>query len=202
MTTSMLLYAHHRHICKLLTVTYLSIICLIAAQCTLAPLSISKKVQGNHRADYKQSNQKNDQEVASTTVLHAELSPPLCCTHPSPDCTTPHLCCHTEEEEQGMDSFIDHDMEDDMAGDETAPGSATKRRKGPQGRAVYGMSRGANPQAAIQPGATPSGATVVQSRITRQMPAYIFHQRCLHSATLLICLRLRLSATHFNTYTS
>ncbi len=89
-----------------------------------------------------------------------------------------------------MDSFIDHDMEDDMAGDETAPGSATKRRKGPQGRAVYGMSRGASPQAAIQPGATPSGAAVVRSSISRQMAAYIFHQTCLHPATLLIHLKL------------
>ncbi len=146
-----------------------------------------KELHGNHRTDCKGSNQTDDQEVASTTMPHAELSPPLCCTHPSPNCTTPHLCCHTEEEEQGMDSFIDHDMEDDMAGDETAPGSATKRRKGPQGRAVYGMSRGASPQAAIQPGATPSGAAVVQSSITRQMAAYIFtkhaciQQHCLYS---------------------
>ncbi len=148
-----------------------------------------KQVEGNHRAGCKGSNQSDDQEVAKT-MPHAELSPPLCCTHPSPDCNTPHLCCHTEEEEQGMDSFIDHDMEDDMAGDETAPGSATKRRKGPQGRTVYGMSRGASPQAAIQPGATPSGAIVASSSIARQMPAYIFHQTCLHPATLHICLRL------------
>ena len=148
-----------------------------------------KDVQGEHRADYKGNNQTDNHEVFSTMLSHAELPPPLCCTHPSPDCTTPHLCCHTEEE-QGMDSFIDHDMEDDMAGDETAPGSATKRRKGPQGRAVYGTSRGASPQAAIQPGATPSGAAVVQSNITRQMPAYVFHQTWLHPATLLECLRL------------
>lgn len=87
-----------------------------------------------------------------------------------------------------MDSFIDRDMEDDMAGNETAPGSAIKRRKGPQGRAVHGMPRGASPQAAIQPGATPSGAAIVQSSITRQMPAYMLQQTCLHPATLLIRL--------------
>ncbi len=55
-----------------------------------------------------------------------------------------------------MDSFIDHDMEDDVAGDETAPGSATKKRKALNGRALYGGSTGAQPQAAIQPGATPT----------------------------------------------
>lgn len=62
------------------------------------------------------------------------------------------------EGEEGMDSFIDHDMEDDMAGGERAPGSATKKRKGPRGKALYGVGHGATPQAAIQPGATLSGA--------------------------------------------
>ena len=73
-----------------------------------------------------------------------------------------HACCcdsHdlTGEGEEGMDSFIDHDMEDDMAGDETAPGSATRKRKGPKVRALYGGSSGSQPQAPIQPGATLAG---------------------------------------------
>lgn len=55
-----------------------------------------------------------------------------------------------------MDSFIDQDMEDDMADDASAPGSAVKKRNGARGRAVYAPI-GAQPQAAIQPGATPSG---------------------------------------------
>ena len=80
---------------------------------------------------------------------------------------TKHTVLHSErantnscvgEGEEGMDSFIDHDMEDDMAGGEGPPGSATKKRKGLRGKALYGVGHGATPQAAIQPGATPSGA--------------------------------------------
>lgn len=69
-----------------------------------------------------------------------------------------YTCGCAGEGEDGMDSFIDHDMEDDMAGGEGAPGSATKKRKGLRGKALYGVGHGATPQAAIQPGATHSGA--------------------------------------------
>ena len=66
-----------------------------------------------------------------------------------------------------MDSFIEHDMEDNMAGDETAPGSATKKSNGPKGRALYGPPVGrAQPQTAIQPGATPAGA---HSKLARSL---------------------------------
>ena len=56
-----------------------------------------------------------------------------------------------------MLSFIYHDMEDDMMGrDESPPGSAVKKRKGPGSRALY-ASAGARPQPPIQPGATLTG---------------------------------------------
>ena len=66
----------------------------------------------------------------------------------------------TGEGDDGMDSFIDHDMEDDIAAGKTSPGSATKKRRG---KASYGFSAGAKPQAAIQPGATPIGEAFVLS---------------------------------------
>ena len=55
-----------------------------------------------------------------------------------------------------MDSFIDQDMEDDVAEYASAPGSAVKKRNRARGRALHAPI-GAQPQAAIQPGAIPSG---------------------------------------------
>ena len=56
-----------------------------------------------------------------------------------------------------MDSFIDQDMEDEMVEDTSAPGSAVKKRKGLNSRALY-ASAGAQPQPPMQPGATLTGA--------------------------------------------
>ena len=67
-----------------------------------------------------------------------------------------------------MDSFIDHDMEDDIAAGKTSPGSATKKRRG---KASYGFSAGAKPQAAIQPGATPIGEASFLSNILSNLIA-------------------------------
>lgn len=63
------------------------------------------------------------------------------------------------EGEEGMGSFIDHDLEGDMGGDASDPGSAVKKRKGLGSRALY-ASAGARPQPPIQPGATLTGEQI------------------------------------------
>ena len=59
-----------------------------------------------------------------------------------------------EGDDDAMDSFIDEDMEDNLAWDTTAPGSATKKRKGVS---APGFARTTQPQGAFQPGATVLG---------------------------------------------
>ena len=58
--------------------------------------------------------------------------------------------------DEGMDSFIDQDMENEMAEDTSAPGSAVKKRKGLKSKTLY-ASAGAQPQPPVQPGATLTG---------------------------------------------
>lgn len=58
--------------------------------------------------------------------------------------------------EDMMDSFIDQDMEDNMAWDTTAPGSGNKKRKGSR-YAPASAARVTQPQDAFQPGATALG---------------------------------------------
>lgn len=67
------------------------------------------------------------------------------------------------EADEGMGSFIDQDMDDDMAGDGSAPGSAVKSRKGGKSRPLY-ASAGAPPQPPIQPGATLTGTNLQSDR--------------------------------------
>lgn len=56
--------------------------------------------------------------------------------------------------DDAMDSFIDEDMEDNLAREPTAPGSATKKRKGQPGSSFARMPQAQN---AFQPGATTLG---------------------------------------------